>query len=52
MVSPMQHYHDDSRKLYSVVIQEDPAEQLSPTFQAKRGFFNGVHQNFGHKETS
>jgi hypothetical protein len=26
MVSPMQHYQDDSRKLYSVVIQEDPAE--------------------------
>ena len=26
-------------KLYSVVIKEDTAEQLSPTFNAKKGFF-------------
>jgi len=31
--------NDESKKLYSVVIKEDPAEQLSPTFHAKKGFF-------------
>jgi len=30
---------DESKKLYSVVIKEDPAEQLSPTFHSKKGFF-------------
>jgi hypothetical protein len=32
--------HSEPRKLYPVVIQEDPAEQLSPTFAAKRGLLN------------
>lgn len=44
---------DETKKLYSVVIKEDPAEQFSPTFNARKGFFqfsqasNGVniHRN-------
>ena len=37
---PTHQQSDESKKLYSVVIKEDPAEQLSPTFHAKKGFFN------------
>lgn len=34
-----QQQPDESRKLYSVVIKEDPAEQLSPVFHGKKALY-------------